>query len=378
MSRVGLVLWLVLLPLAAWPGTEGRSLQIMLLPVVGLAVVGLTLARHAGPLRWAGISAIVLAALVALSPFQPMAIIPTLAVLAVATLLLVSVEVSSGILVGGLALLCGVHLVCLAAEAWNLNPLQWITYWGSPLHSVYWPSLMGITHNPGTAAALLAVTLPWVVVSLMGTHQSHQAIAGACLFAVPFLAVIAFLSIRQFGGPAALCCGLLVACLAVRPRWAWAVAGVSACGLLAFHVGVHPAGYAARLLIIPQVLGQICSSWTSVAIGHGIGSWELHAMGLQGFPEGGLFLQVHNDWLQLWFEGGAALLVPMAMLAATILHAFWTSQDRVIGTAGLVSTTAWLATSLVLFPMHLASMSVIGVAILLIAHRVTVEAHHAT
>ena len=132
----------------------------------------------------------------------------------------------------------------------------------------------------------------------------------APLWLLPLLC-LGLLASKCLVGVVALSAGLAVRY--GRQAWPWLGLGgaLFAAVVLLKQQGAF-LGLAARLQVAALVLGRVAGSgWEHWLAGYGPGRWKVLVPLWQlraGAPQSNWFIEAHNDWLQLLFEGGAKLL----------------------------------------------------------------------
>ena len=144
--------------------------------------------------------------------------------------------------------------------------------------------------------------------------------------------------------------GAWLALAAAFTTWLWSKSKLSALALIAltgilitysFHIGFHTQSVVQRLAIWQDAIGGM--TW----LGHGIGSFWTDYAPLATAVD--TFLQrpehLHNDWLEIVFEGGFA----GAALFACFIVSAWCSNSQPVARAMFAG---FAAEALVDFPLH--------------------------
>jgi hypothetical protein len=380
LQRVVLALWLIGVPalILPWPMKptmwDSRDLQAAGLPTLALIATALIWWHHRGPLRWFGLFLTYIGLNVILNGFRPVwASSVSGAICAVLVFaLIVGVDAIPRRLPSVFALMGTVHLALFTIGRFWVDIIEYIFFMGEknprPLGS------SGLADNPNLSAAMLAMTLPWMILwwyrRVRNPQQSLRSVAivlcGPIL--VASVSLWGFLSWKASGGVGAFLLGATVACIAYGFR-PWKMITLSAIPMAAYLYFDPPTAMShwGRFTAWKWAALEPFQHWWTILVGHGLGSWAVFMIGkTRGI--GVYYHEAHNDFLQAFFELGYIGLVLLLFLLGFCFLAFWSQRHTGEGLAGLASLSAWVGSSFWYFPMYTAALGGIGVALILMAH----------
>ncbi len=196
---------------------------------------------------------------------------------------------------------------------------------------------MSVLGNRGYLGNLLAFLAPLAPAALIPLFLIGLVLAKSSLSA---LAAIVGLGVRY-----------------PKYRLAWVVIGAGALVGFATYRPDWISSYVSRFTIWGLALEH--TSWWQMVIGHGTGTWQIwvpHYQETQHVYETGPFVQAHNEWLQVFFEGG--------LIGFGILSMWLWSHRAVFSTPWAGSVVALGVVSMAWFPFHLGNLALPALVVL--------------